>query len=238
MKEESGRRRAAQGHYDKEQKGFQDWREEWSEACQSLGMVEEHPPLEGAQFFHFSGHLLRWSELLREVAANQGAYATSCELYDNALKELAETVGIESDSYRTVTAYAEKFIERLGRGSQFKRDIEGKRREESRKRANLEEKREELNQFLENLGFSLDNVLYLKELSEKKGGWNDLRSELKATQSRTQQLKDKYPTSFEIATTESKEAIEEELAQWKVKQDNRDKKTKSGVRSNRSMILY
>ncbi len=224
MKEESGRRRTAQGNYEKEQKEFEDWREEWREACVSLGIVEEHPPLEGAQFFHFSQHLLRWADLMNEVATNQGAYDTICELYDNALKELAETVGIESDSYRTVTAYAENFIERLKNGSLLKRDIEGKRREESRKRGDLEKKRKELNQFLESLGFSLYNVLYLQKLSEDKGGWNDLRSELKATQSRTQQLKDKYPTSFKIATTENKEAIEDEVAQWREKLEAREEK--------------
>ncbi len=224
LKEERNRRRTAQDNLEKGEREYQAWLEEWSEACQSLGIIEEQLLLEGAQFFHFSEHLLRWLELLKEVAANEGAFNKSCERYNTALKELAEAVGIESDSYHDVIGEAESFIERLGSGRQLKRDLEGKRREENRKRGELEERRKRLHQFLEKLGFSLDNVLLLKKLSEDKGGWSDLRSQLKAIQSQSQELQERYPSSFKIANAESVETIKEELAAWRDKLEAREEK--------------
>ncbi|MFA7540135.1 MAG: hypothetical protein WCY52_06690 [Sphaerochaetaceae bacterium] len=224
LKEGHQRREVAQGNLERDQGKYQAWIEDWDGACKSLGLMKDQTLLDGAQFFHFSQHLLVWSQLLNDLAEKEGELKRNEANYKAALEALVKVIEVDNTSYIDLTSEAESFIERLQNAHQLTREAESKRKDKVRKVGDLKEREEKLNHFLESLDFTIDKVLFLKELSEMKSSWSDLRSELKGTRSQLEKFKSSAPSSVEIAIKESIETIEEELTKWRGKLEAREEK--------------
>ncbi len=233
LKASNRQREVALENLENDRKEQQGWINQWREACLDLGLMGEQTFLEGSQFFHFSQHLLKWSELRNDLSEKEGSYKESQLKYADAFEKLAKVIQKESGSYTDLFSEAESFIGRLENAHQLTRDLESRRREKAKIEADLQERQAKQNRFLEALDFSVDEVLLLKELSEQKSRWNDLNSELRATGNQIAQFETNFPLVVEIAKNQSREALETELEAWREKVESREEQNKELGKFNR-----
>lgn len=226
LKEDYQRRGVAQGNLEKDQSKYHAWIEEWDGACKSLGLMKDQTLLEGAQFFHFSQHLLAWSQLLNDLAEKEGELKRNEEKYEVATKALAKVIEVEKNNHTELISEAGSFIERLQNAHQLTRELEKKGGEKGRVEDTLKGREEKLNSFLKDLEFTIEDVLLLEKLSNDKRRWSELKGELKISLGQLDTYKENVTAAVTIAQTQSHALIEEDLAKWRGKLDAREEKTK------------
>jgi hypothetical protein len=167
------------------------WQEDLTAETRGLGLPVAEAALEGAQFFHFAMHLVKWAELKAQVA---GAEA-KCALWGNLVRDLrngmrallaANGCPEPSDQPGVLVAQGRDLLDRRARAVGLQREEAGLDQEIQDSRSRLAVLDAKIAGFWSNLGFDGPDPRRLSVLVDRLPDWQALQNDLALA---TRQLK-------------------------------------------------
>lgn len=206
------RREQALSQLEKAKREMTDWHARWEQACRDLLLDAEHPRIEGAQFFNFSQHLMKWIELIKVAQGKSEVYANQKSLYEEALQALASFLKETTDDPIELKAKANSLCQRLEQANSLSKEIKRKHTELEEIVKAVENKQHALNQFWESIGLDDKNVYALQELSDRRPEWDTLKLTIGQREGDIEQLSKEDPEAALISDTTTLDEINQKTA--------------------------
>lgn len=146
---------------------YEDWLKAYQQAGEALHLKVDSPALEGAQFFNFSTHLLKWSEYqcaLREAVSQA---ETLSVLYSKEKTSLETFLGIGESTFPEIKAKVGTTIDRYKRAAQLQSDMDNKIAEITLLVQQHEDAQTILDAFFRDCGFEKPDVSLLRALVDQ-----------------------------------------------------------------------
>lgn len=162
---------------------YADWQARFAAETRGLYLRQGEAALDGAQFFHFSNHLLKWVEL----AAQAGGAAAECAhraeqaaTLRRDLQALLRANGCPEPAAEPgpLLAQGRDLLERRARALLLRREEAALARELLDARSRLEQLRGRLDGFWRDLGFAEPDPRRLGNLVDRLPEWRALRNDL------------------------------------------------------------
>ena len=167
------------------------WQEDLAAEARGLDLPRAEAALEGAQFFHFAMHLVRWAELRAQVAGAEAKCAHCGDLgldLRNGLRALLAANGCPepSDQPGILMAQGKELLERRARAVSLLREEAGLDQDAQDSRSRLAVLDAKIAGFWLNLGFAGPDPRRLSALVDRLPDWQALQNDLALA---TRQLK-------------------------------------------------
>ncbi len=201
------RRSAAKEQLKSSQQNLKNWYEKWQLASKALGLKDDEALLEGSQFFHFANRLQTWSTYRLDYVKKESALLAAQKESSQKLLKLQMELDCTENETANLKATIDGYIDRFNKALNLQERINATNENIKNYMKDLDESKEELKLFWEEIELEFDNKNELEDLVKKIDDFDNLKHSLEYNSSLYEKEVRENPEAFNLSKTKTIEEL-------------------------------